>query len=96
LIDIFYRRVYATKKQSNDPDIPSLFQAINGECGEQYLEAMKKDIQSLISQTTWKMIPSSEATRGIKSTWVFKLTRFPDRSASKFKARFCVRGDMQK
>jgi hypothetical protein len=60
------------------------------------MEAMKKEIQSLISQNTWKFIPREDATRVIKSTWVFKLKSFPDGSASKFKARFCVRGDMQK
>jgi hypothetical protein len=32
----------------------------------------------------------------IKSTWVFKLKRLPDGTPLKFKARFCVRGDLQK
>jgi hypothetical protein len=49
----------------------------------------------LIDQKTWKTIPRSEATRVIKSTWVLKIKRLPDGSASKFKARYCVRGDMQ-
>jgi hypothetical protein len=56
---------------------------------------MKKEIQTLIAQKTWKTVPRSEAKRVIKSTWVFKLKRLPDGSASKFKARYCVRGDMQ-
>ena len=31
----------------------------------------------------------------MKDTWVFKLKRFPDGTPHKFKARYCVRGDLQ-
>ena len=31
----------------------------------------------------------------LKSTWAFKLKRYPDGLIKKFKARFCARGDMQ-
>jgi hypothetical protein len=89
-------RVYAAKKKkAYDEDFPNLFQATNGEFAEQYLEAMEKEIQTLIAQKTWKPVPRSEETRVIKSTWVFKLKRLPDGSASKFKARYCVRGGMR-
>jgi hypothetical protein len=93
-VDIQDPRVYAAKKK-DDPDAPSMYQALHGEHAEQYMEAMKKEIQSLIQQSTWKTIPQTEAKKFIKFTWVFKLKRFPDRSPSKFKARFCVRGDLQ-
>jgi hypothetical protein len=87
--------VYAAKKKKNyDEYCPNLFQDMNGEFSEKYLEAMKKEIQTLIAQKTWKQVPRSEATRVIKSTWYFKLKRLSDGSASKFKARYCVRGDM--
>jgi hypothetical protein len=93
-VDIQDPRVYAAKKKE-DPDEPTLYQALHGEHAEQYMEAMKKEMQSLIQQSTWKTIPQTEAKKVIKSTWVFKLKRFPDGSPSKFKARFCVRGDLQ-
>ena len=32
----------------------------------------------------------------LKSIWVFKLKRLPDGTPDRYKARFCVRGDMQK
>ena len=32
----------------------------------------------------------------LKGTWAFKLKRLPDGSPSKFKARYCVRGDLQR
>ena len=31
----------------------------------------------------------------LKSTWAFKVKRFPNGLIRKFKGRFCVRGDMQ-
>ena len=31
----------------------------------------------------------------IRSTWAFKLNRYPDVFINNFKARFCARGDMQ-
>jgi hypothetical protein len=42
LVDIQDPRVYASKKKKiYDGDCPNLFQAMNGEFAEQYLEAMK-------------------------------------------------------
>ena len=32
----------------------------------------------------------------LKSIWVFKLNRLPDGSSDRYKAKFYVRGDMQK
>jgi hypothetical protein len=93
-VDIQDPRVYAAKKK-DDPDAPSLYQALHGEHAEQYMEAMKKEIQYLNQQSTWKTIPRTEAKKVFKSTLVFKLRRFPDGSPSKFKARFCIRGDLQ-
>jgi hypothetical protein len=56
--DIQDPRVYAAnKKKTYDEDFPNLFQAMSGEFAEQYLEAMKKEIQTLIAQKTWKTVP---------------------------------------
>jgi hypothetical protein len=55
---------------------------------------MKVKVNSLMAHLTWKMTPIQEATRVIKSTWVFK--RLPDGMSLKFKARLCVRGDLQR
>jgi hypothetical protein len=93
-VDIQDPRVYAAKKKE-DTDAPSLYQALHGEHAEQYMEAMKKEIQYLIQQSTWKKIPRTEAKKVINSTWVFKLKLLPYGSPLKSKARFCVRGDLQ-
>ena len=52
---------------------------------------------------TWQRISRSDVPlddkgnkrRVLKGTWVFKLKRFPDGTPHKFKARYCVRGDLQ-
>jgi hypothetical protein len=93
-INISDPRVYAAK--SKDGDNPSFHEAMHGDDQEQYLEAMKVEIASLLHKHTWKGVPRQYASHVIKSTWVFKLKRLPDGTPSKYKARFCVRGDLQK
>jgi hypothetical protein len=95
-VDIIHPRVYASKHTKNVPDSPSVHDALHGDFEEQYYEAMKVEIHALAQQKTWKLIPRGDAGRVIKSTWVFKLKRLPDGTPLKFKARFCVRGDLQK
>jgi hypothetical protein len=65
-------RVYAAKKTRYE-DKPSFHEAMHGDHQEQYLEAMKIEITSLLQQRTWKATPRSEAPHVLKSTWVFKL-----------------------
>lgn len=81
-----------------DPDSPTFMEAMNGEFREQYLEAMDVEVQALQRATTWRIVPRSEVPQGanvLPLTWVFKLKRYPDGRPRKFKARLCVRGDMQ-
>ena len=57
---------------------------------------MVKEIRQLIKQNTWCMIPRSSVPKGkviFSSTWAFKLNHLPDGTKSKFKSRYCVRGD---
>jgi hypothetical protein len=93
-IDISDPRIYAAKIKS-DPDMPSFHEAMKGANAEEYIAAMKTEVKGLLSQNTWTTRPRTDATKVIKSTWVFKLQRLPDGTPSKFKARFCVRGDLQ-
>jgi hypothetical protein len=96
-------RAYAAKHKISDPDMPTYHEALSGEHASEYAEEMKKEIRQLIKQRTWESIPraqvpltSSKQRRKILSgTWAFKLKRLPDGSPSRFKARYCVRGDQQ-
>ena len=88
-------RVYAAKTQGADPDSPTFHQAMNGEFAEEYIKAMQLEIATLIQQKTWTMVKRVPELNVLKGTWVFKLKRLPDGTPSRFKARFCARGDMQ-
>jgi hypothetical protein len=68
---------------------------MRGPHAEEYKQAMKVGMSGLIRQRTWKAVERSSATNIIKSTWAFKCKRLPDGTVLKFKARFCVRGDLQ-
>ena len=89
-------RVYAAKTQLSDPDSPTFHQAMNGEFAEEYIKAMQLEIATLVQQNTWQAVPRTPDMNVLKGTWVFKLKRLPDGTPSRFKARFCARGDLQR
>ena len=96
-------RAYAAKHKVSDPDMPTYHEALSGENAADYAEAMKKEIRQLIKQRTWQSIPRTKVPltstqkrrRILNGTWAFKLKRLPDGSPSRFKARYCARGDQQ-
>ena len=97
-------RAYAAKHKLHDPDMPSYNEALTGEHAHEYQAAMLIEIKQLIRQKTWDPLLRSTLPRGpngerrpiLKGTWAFKLKRLPDGSPHKFKARYCVRGDLQR
>ena len=59
---------------------------------------MSNEVTGLEKKTIWivmacKLVP--KAKKILKSTWAFKIKRFPDGTICKLKAWFCVRGDLQ-
>ena len=54
------------------------------------------EITELEEKGTWEEVDQSDASSQIlPGTWVFKRKRSPDGEIVKFKARYCVRGDLQ-
>jgi hypothetical protein len=94
MIDIVDPRVYAAKVRRNDPDNPSFKQATEGPHASQYIEAMKLEVATLVSQRAWSAVTRLEAVNKganiLKGTWCFKLKRLPDGAAYRFKARYCA------
>ena len=92
------RESYALKTQSHDPDTPMYMEALSGENPEEYFKAMDDDIQSLMRRDTWEIfLKNSVADHNVfPGTWSFKCKRKHDWTISKFKARYFVRGDIQK
>lgn len=87
----------AFKASLSDPDTLSWDQAINDtEHLDEWMAAALKEISSLENHGTWEIDDQANATSKIlPGTWVFRIKRAPDGSIIKFKARYCVRGDLQ-
>ena len=59
-------------------------------------EKHPNEITQLESKDTWVEVPTSEATSKIlPGTWVFHCKKAPTGIITKFKGRYCVRGDLQ-
>ena len=90
-----FEHVLLTQKESN-PDLFSYDQAMSSEHRDDWIKAAEKEIRSLEGFDCWLEMPISQATtKVLPGTWVFKVKRAPDGSFKKFKARYCVRGDLQ-
>jgi hypothetical protein len=86
--------IFAAKKAS-DPDTLTFDEAMIDGDREKWIEAAEIEIRSLESKNTWKEVPKSSAkSRILPGTWVFRRKRSPDGSIRKYKARYCVRGDL--
>ena len=84
---------YKTKKVS-DPDLPNYKEAMSGDYAQEFKHAMNQELESLVKRDTWSLVPRGDH-KTIPGTWAFRIKRKPDGSLNKFKARFCVRGDLQ-
>ena len=68
---------------------------MNGPYSDQFYDAMIEELNTLEQIGAWTKVPRKKSMNILKSTWAFKIKRFPSGLVRKFKARFCVRGDMQ-
>ena len=83
----------------SDPDTPSFKKALSGDHAAEFKEAMTKEINALQKRKTWTLIPKFKLPKSVKvipTTWAVKVKRFPSGTFRSFKARFCVREDLQK
>ena len=86
-------------KKTSDPDLPSTREALAGPHAAKFWEAMDKEIESLESKGTWTVVDRSQMPAGVKAipgTWAQRIKRHPDGSLSKFKSRWCFRGDLER
>ena len=63
-----------------------------------WVEAIQAELSELEKRGTWSEFHQDSLPEGanvVPGTWVFKVKRYPDGRFRKFKARLCVRGDMQ-
>jgi hypothetical protein len=90
--------ILQAKMSISDPDNPTYRQAMASPDADKWWDAMVTEMNTLESEMKcWQLVkrPTSPSINILPSKWAFKLKRYPDGSAKKFKARFCVRGDRQ-
>ena len=89
---------YALKTQSHNPDTPTYMEALSGENSEEYFKAMDDAIQILMRRDIWEIVSRKSVSdhNVIPVTWSFRCKSKPHWTIRKFKARYCVRGDIQK
>ena len=85
------------KATPSDPDTLTFDEAMRDVNNiAKWMGAASKEISSLEKNGTWKVVPIIDArSKILPGTWVFKRKRTPDGEISKYKARYCVRGDLE-
>jgi hypothetical protein len=79
-----------------DPDTLSFEEAMRSPEKHQWMQAANGEVTGLEDKQTWTEVPMSEAlTKILPGTWVFRKKRSPSGEIRKFKARYCVRGDLE-
>ena len=90
------RESYVFNTQSHDPDTPTYMEELSGKTPEECFKAMADEIQSFMRRDTWEIVSRKLVAdhNVLPETWYFKCKRKPDWTIRKFKARYCVRGDI--
>ena len=83
------------KKKAKD-DVLTYNEAMSGPFQEEFYHAMREEIHTLANVfRCWELVPREPGMKVLRSTWTFRVKRFPDGSIKKFKARFCACGNEQ-
>ena len=86
-------------KSAHDPDLPTLRESLCGPHAEQFWTAMDAEIASLEKKGTWTVVDRSSMPAGMKAipgTFAQRIKRLPTGELSKFKSRWCCRGDLMR
>ena len=86
---------FKAKSAASLEDNPNWRQAMNGQFADEYWDAAVSEIKTLESMKEWEIVDREDDMNVLRSTWAFKLKRYPDVLIRKFKACFCACGDMQ-
>jgi hypothetical protein len=59
-------------------------------------EAMRKEIEGLEAAGAWKLVPLPPDREALPGKWVYKIKLGADGAPTRYKARWCARGDRQR
>ena len=86
------------KASNSDPDTLSFDEAMYDVDVVEWRKASLTEITDLEKKETWVEVNIYDVPKGetiLPGTWVFRRKRTPDGTIKKYKARYCVRGDLQ-
>ena len=83
------------RTSASKADNPRWDQAMRSDYASEWFKAAQIEIETLEKMKCWDVVDRTPDMKVLGGTWAFKLKRFPDGLAKKFKARFCARGDQQ-
>ena len=78
------------KASAREEDNPNWRQAMNGQFADEYWEAAVTEIDTLEFMKAWEVVERQDDMNVLRSTWAFKLKRYPNSLIKKFKDRFCA------
>ena len=78
-------------------DEPVTYQeAINSSDSQQWQEAMQEEHNSLLDNNTWELVDRPPKTKPLTGKWIFKKKYHSDGSIERYKARYVIKGYLQK
>ena len=84
------------KGRNTDPDTYTWDEAMASPYKEEFLKAADVEIAALEDKGTWEEdLIENATTRIVPGQWVFRIKRDAMGNIKKFKARYCLRGDLQ-
>ena len=77
-------------------ELKTLKEALSGPNRTQWLTAAHAEVKSLRAKGVYRLVDRSSKMKVLSGKWVFKLKRDQDGNIIRFKARYIVKGYMQR
>ena len=90
--------VFLAKKNNNN-DTYTYSQMLKLDDRALFIDAMRKEVEDHEKREHWQIVSRKDIPKGAKTIlaiWSYKRKRLPDGSISKYKARLCAHGGMQR
>ncbi|GJZ96801.1 putative reverse transcriptase domain-containing protein [Tanacetum coccineum] len=93
-IDNFTMRLHDRGRRKNEPT--SYREAITSSEGQQWREAIKSEIESILQNHTWELVALPPGCKALGYKWIFKNKMKADGTVDKYKARLVIQGFRQR
>ncbi|GJQ91822.1 retrovirus-related pol polyprotein from transposon TNT 1-94 [Tanacetum coccineum] len=74
---------------------PRLTEAVTSSEGQQWREAIKSEIESILQNHTWELVDLPPGCKPLGYKWIFKKKMKADGTVDKYKARLVIQGNLE-